>query len=186
MAKLSGLEERLKNYEFAVGLGQATGLAATVAGITNIDKIAGYFGFEQLLNKSYNVFGYNIAPGLPILGAGLNFLGDQIGFAASLYAFNRGNYKGISGKFRFINDFARLGVRHLGSYAITYPLAIAASTALISTGLLTGGIAIIAPYVLESVITGVGYILSTLGIRKKSSDTASKPSYGAVPSPQPA
>ena len=123
---------------------------------------------ENLLNKSYNVFGYNVAPGLPVLGAVTNFIGDQIGFAASLYAYNRDKYKGIKGKFKFVKDFSDLGIRHLGSYAITYPLAIAASTGLAAAGLLTGAAATILPYVIESIFTGFGYIFSTMGLRKKS------------------
>lgn len=163
-----GLEQKLNGYKRAVAIGQLGGLAATTAGVLNAEKFASAFGVENLLNKSYNVFGYNASIGLPVLGAAANFIGDQIGFAASLYAYNRSKYKGVKGKFRFVKDFSDLGVRHLGSYAITYPLAIAASTALISTGLLTGAVATIAPYVVESFITAIGYVLSTLGFRKKS------------------
>ncbi len=162
-----GLEKKLKGYKKSVAIGQLAGLGATAAGVFNADKIAGYFGIEQLLNKSYNVFSYNITPGLPILGAGLNFIGDQIGFAASLYAYNKENYKGVRGKLNFVRDFSNLSVRHLGSYFITYPLAIAASTALIATGLVTGAAATIVPYVAESLITALGYIASTMGYRKR-------------------
>ena len=163
-----GLEKKLKGYKKSVAIGQLAGLGATAAGVFNADKIAGYFGIEQLLNKSYNVFSYNITPGLPILGAGLNFIGDQIGFAASLYAYNKENYKGVRGKLNFVRDFSNLSVRHLGSYLISYPLAIAASTAAIATGLLSGTIATLLPYALESLITGVGYMFSTRKYRERS------------------
>jgi len=162
-----GLEEKLKGYKTAVALGQLGGLATTTAGVFNVDKIAKYVpGIESLLNTNYNIFGYNLNPGLPIIGAGLNFIGDQLGFAASLYALNKDKYKGIKGKFSFVKDAANLGVRHLGSYLFTYPLAIAASTGAVAAGLLAGPIATIAPYIIESVITGLGYMFSTKGYRK--------------------
>lgn len=161
-----GLEKKLKRYPEAVGIGQGVGLATTAAGVLNAEKFASYLSIENLLTKSYNVFGYNVTPGLPVLAAAFNFIGDQIGFAASLYAFNRERYKGLKGKGRFINDFANLGFRHLGSYIISYPLAIAASTALIATGLFTGFVATMIPYVAESLITALGYIFSTRWYRK--------------------
>jgi len=88
-----------------------------------------------------------------------------IGTFSSLYALNWKKYKGKF--FSFIKDGSNLGVRHLGSYLISYPLAIAAATVAIATGLLSGPIAAIAPYVIESVITGLGYFFSTKGYRKK-------------------
>ena len=174
MSEEGGLEKKLKGYEQSVAIGQGVGLAATAGGVLNVDKLTRYVpGIENLLNKNYNAFGYNIAPGLPIIGAGLNFIGDQIGFAASLYASNSEKYRGVSGKINFVKDGFNLGIRHLGSYLITYPLAIAASTALAATGILTGAAATIAPYILESLITGFGYIASTLGYRRK----MAQPSY---------
>ena len=104
---------------------------------------------------------------MPIFGAISNFVGDPLGFAASLYAGNRAEYKGISGKFKFLKDGFNLGVRHLGSYLVSYPLAIATSTALTATGLLTGAVATMLPYVAESVITGLGYMASTKRYRKQ-------------------
>lgn len=174
MSEEGGLEKKLKGYKESVAIGQGVGLATTVAGVLNADKVANYVpGIENLLNKSYNLFGYSLTPGLPILAAASNFIGDQLGFAASLYAFNREKYKGISGKISFVKDGFSLGIRHLGSYLITYPLAIAASTALAATGILTGAAATIAPWILESLITGFGYIASTLGYRRK----MAQPSY---------
>ena len=161
------LEGKLKGYNKSVAIGQLGGLAATAAGVMNAEKVAPYLGLEGLMNKSYNFLGYNLAPGLPVLGAVTNFIGDQIGFAASLYAQNRQRYKGIAGKFKFIKDGFELGVRHLGSYFVSYPLAIAASTALAATGIVTGGVATVIPYIVESIITGLGYMTSTKGYRKQ-------------------
>jgi hypothetical protein len=162
-----GLEDKLKGYNQSVVTGQLTGLAAAAAGVLNADKIANYVpGVDTLLNKTYNAFGYTFAPGLPILAAASNFIGDQLGFAASLYLFNRGQYKGLKGKLRFLKDGFNLGIRHLGSYLISYPLAIAASTAAIATGFLTGFAATIAPYIIESFITGASYGLATRDYRR--------------------
>src|SRR3989338_2546036 len=172
MSEEGGLEKKLKGYEQSVAIGQGVGLAATAAGVLNADKLTRYVpGIENLLNKNYNAFGYNIAPGLPIVGAGLNFIGDQIGFAASLYTFNSEKYRCVSGKINFVKDGFNLGIRHLGSYLITYPLAIAASTAAIATGFLTGFAATIVPYIIESLVTGSSYMLATRGYRKRYSQS---------------
>ena len=172
MAK-GNLEEKLNGYNRSVAIGQLGGLATTAAGVFNADKIAKYVpGVEGLLNKSYNVAGYNFNLGLPIFGAISNFIGDQLGFAASLYANNRERYKGFSGKFKFMKDGFNLGMRHLGSYFVSYPLAIATSTALAATGLVTGAVATVLPYIVESIITGFGYMRSTKGYRKQLASSA--------------
>lgn len=159
MAEEGGLEKKLKGYKASVAIGQASGLASTYFGITNVGKIADYVpGIRSMANTVY---------GLPVIGAMANFIGDQVGFAASLYAYNRETYKGLSGKFSFIKDYASLGSRHLGSYLISYPLAIAASTAAIATGLLSGVLSTTVPYVLESLITGIGYMFSTRKYRER-------------------
>ena len=181
-----GLEEKLKGYKKSVAIGQLGGLAASTGAAFNLDKIASYVpGIENVLN--YNIdFGAisQYAPGIgnflgtnlgflngvnigaPLVIAGANFIGDQIGFAASLYALNRSSYKGLKGKSRFLKDFFNLGIRHLGSYAITYPLTIGLTSLLTATGILTGPLALIAPYVIESLATFAGYVFSTKGIRK--------------------
>lgn len=162
-----GLEDKLKGYNQSVAIGQLGGLATTVAGVLNADRIAKYVpGVDSLLQKTYNAFDYTIAPGLPILAAASNFIGDQLGFAASLYFFNREKYKGFKGKLRFVKDGFNLGIRHLGSYLISYPIAIAASTAAIATGFLTGFAATIVPYIIESLVTGSSYMIATRGYRK--------------------
>lgn len=183
---MANLEERVKHYKKSVGIGQVVGLLSSAAAAFNLDKIASYVpGIESILK--YNIdfstvsqyvpgmgsflsnnlgFLNGVNIGAPIVTAGFNFLGDQLGFAASLYAFNRTKYKGIKGKFRFIKDFSDLGIRHLGSYAITYPLAIAATGALVGSGILTGPLALLAPYVIESLSTFAGYVFSTKKYRK--------------------
>jgi hypothetical protein len=58
-----GLEDKLKGYNSSVVTGQLTGLAATAAGVLNADRIAKYIpGVDSLLQKTYNAFGYTIAP----------------------------------------------------------------------------------------------------------------------------
>ena len=153
-----GLESKLKGYEKSVGIGQLVGLGATYAGVSNPQLIASYLPVLQPLTTT--------PTRLIGLGALANFIGDQIGFAASLYAYNRDKYKGLKGKCQFAKDGFNLGIRHLGGYAITYPLAVAASYIVISTGLLTGALAITLPYVIESVVTGLGYLFSTKRYRK--------------------
>ena len=163
----SGLEKKLEGYKESVVLGQGAGLAATYAGISNVDKIAKYIpGIDGLLNYNLNFFGKSFNLGLPVVGAALNFIGDHVGFAASLYAYNKDKYKGLKGKARFAKDFYNLSIRHLGGYAITYPLAIGASALALGTGLLTGALAVTFPYIIESVITGLGYLFSTKRYRK--------------------
>ena len=163
MAQEGGLEKKLKGYNKSVAIGQLGGLAATAGaiygGLSYPELIGSYVPIAKpLLSSNLGLFG---------LGMAANFIGDQVGTAASLYAFNRQKYKGISGKFRFIKDYFNLGIRHLGSYLITYPLAAAATALALGTGLLTGPLAFILPYALESTITGLGYVASTLGYRKK-------------------
>lgn len=158
-----GLEKKLKGYEKSVAIGQLGGLVATAA------AIYGGFSYPELIT-SYIPFGQSlVGSSLGLFGLGMvsNFIGDQIGTAASLYAYNRQSYKGISGKFRFIKDYFNLGVRHFGSYLFTYPLAAGVTLAALGTGLLTGPLAFIAPYAIESLITGLGYIASTFGYRRK-------------------
>lgn len=168
----TGLEGKLKGYKESVAIGQLGGLAATAA------TIYGGLNYPQLISNYIP----GVAPllgstlGLGALAAASNFIGDQIGFATSLYAYNKEKYKGLNGKLRFIKDGFNLGIRHFGSYFITYPLAIAASTAAVATGLLTGPLAFILPYAAESAITGLGYIASTLGYRKKQAQ-APAPAY---------
>ena len=154
----SGLEGKLKGYKPSVIIGQLGGLAATYAGVSNPQLISKYIpALQPLTTSTTRLIG---------LGALANFVGDQIGFATSLYTYNRDKYKGLKGKYRFVKDFGNLGIRHLGGYAITYPLAAAASYLAIATGFLTGALAITAPYVLESIITGLGYFFSTKRYRK--------------------
>ena len=165
-----GLEEKLKGYKQSVAIGQLGGPAATAAtiygGFNYPELFANYIpAAKPLLSSSLGMFG---------LGMISNFIGDQIGTAASLYAFNREKYKGIIGKFRFVKDYFNLGIRHLGSYFITYPLAGLATSIALGTGLLTGPLAFVLPYALESAITGLGYIASTFGYRKR---LASAPAY---------
>mgnify|MGYP001586656958 CR=1 FL=1 len=163
MAQVDGLEGKLKGYEKSVLIGQLGGLAATAA------AIYGGFSYPELI-ASYIPFGQSlVGSSLGLFGLGMvsNFIGDQLGFGASLYAYNREKYKGVSGKFNFIKDYFNLGVRHFGSYLITYPLAAGITLATLGTGLLTGPLAFIAPYAIESLITGLGYIASTLGFRRK-------------------
>ncbi len=163
MAQESGLEKKLKGYNESVAIGQLGGLAATAGavygGFAYPNIIANYIpAVEPLLSSNLGLFG---------LGMAANFIGDQVGTAASLYAFNRQRYKGMSGKFRFAKDYFNLGIRHLGSYLFTYPLAGVATALALGTGLLTGPLAFVLPYALESTITGLGYIASTLGYRRK-------------------
>ena len=164
-----GLEEKLKGYKQSVAIGQLGGLAATAA------AIYGGFSYPELLANYIPFVKPFLGSPLGLFGLGMisNFIGDQIGTAASLYAFNKQRYKGISGKFRFIKDYFNLGIRHLGSYLITYPLAGVATALALGTGLLTGPLAFVLPYALESTITGLGYIASTFGYRRKQS----RPSY---------
>lgn len=163
----SGLEKKLKGYNESVVVGQGVGLASTYAGISNVDKVAKYIpGIDSLLNYNLNFFGKSFNLGLPVIGAALNFIGGQVGFAASLYAYNREKYKGMKGKLKFLKDNYNLGIRHLGGYAITYPLAIGASALALGTGLFTGAMAVTFPYIIESVITGLGYLFSTKRYRK--------------------
>ena len=214
MGKADSLEARLQHYKKSVGLGQLLGLAASTGAAFNLDKIASHVpGIDSILKYNLdfgaisqyspgigNFLGNNLGflngvnIGAPLVIAGANFIGDQIGFAASLYALNRSNYKGLKGKLRFIKDFYDLGIRHLGSYAITYPAAIGLTALLTATGVLTGPLALIVPYVIESLFTFAGYIFSTKGIRKKapaanpspqpiSSPTAQKPAYTPKLSP---
>ena len=163
MVEEGGLEKKLKGYNESVAIGQLGGLAATAGaiygGVTYPNIIASYIpAVKPLLSSNLGLFG---------LGMAANFIGDQIGFGASLYAFNKERYKGLSGKVRFAKDYFNLGVRHFGSYLVTYPLAGAVTALALGTGLLTGPLAFILPYALESVITGFGYILSTLGFRRR-------------------
>ncbi|MDP3766256.1 MAG: hypothetical protein Q8R04_07120 [Nanoarchaeota archaeon] len=155
-----GLEEKLKGYKKSVFAGQLIGgVPATYAAVSNADKIAKYIpGLEPIVNTEN---------GLIAVGMGSNFVGDQIGTALSLLYFNWKNYKGISGKFRFIKDYANIAIRHLGSYVITYPLAYLTTKLVLATGLLTGVWAYTIPYLLESAITGLGYIASTMGYRRR-------------------
>ena len=149
----SGLEEKLKGYKPSVALGQAGGLAATYFGVKYADAISKYIpSLSSIVDTTFGKIG---------LGAVSNFIGDHVGFAASLYAYNRDKYKGIKGKYKFVKDNLDLGVRHFGSYFITYPLAAAASYIAITTGLMTGAAAVTAPYLIESLITGLGYFFST-------------------------
>jgi len=163
MADIGGLEKKLKGYNESVAIGQLGGLAATTGAI--------YSGFQypQLLASYVPAAKPFLGSTAGLFGLGMisNFIGDQVGTAASLYAFNKQKYKGISGKFRFIKDYFNLGIRHLGSYLITYPLAGVATALALGTGLLTGSLAFVLPYALESAITGLGYMASTLGYRKK-------------------
>ena len=166
----SGLENKLKGsyngitqvkkYNTSVAIGQGIGVAATYAGVSNAERIAKLVpGLESLTATTTGLFG---------LGMVSNFIGDQLGFAGSLYAFNRERYKGISGKARFAKDYFNLGVRHFGSYLIAYPLAYLTTNFVLATGLLTGALAYTLPFaIVESVITGFGYILSTLRYRRR-------------------
>ncbi|MBI2101212.1 hypothetical protein HYT53_01250 [Candidatus Woesearchaeota archaeon] len=169
MAEEGGLEKKLKGYNESVAIGQGVGLAATAAGVY------GGFSYPEIISN-YVPFGRNLVSsnlGLFGLGIASNFIGDQLGFAASLYSFNKEKYKGLKGKISFVKDGFNLGVRHLGSYLITYPLAGAVTALALGTGLLTGPLAFILPYAVESLITGFGYIASTLGYRRK----MAQPSY---------
>ena len=181
------LEDRVKHYKKSVGIGQLIGLGASTAAAFNLDKIASYApGIDSILKYNLdfgaisqyspaigNFLGNNLGflngvnIGAPLVIAGANFIGDQLGFAASLYALNRSRYKGLKGKLRFLKDFYNLGIRHLGAYAITYPAAIGLTALLTATGALTGPLALIAPYVIETLFTFAGYVFSTKGIRKK-------------------
>ena len=170
MARLGGLEEKLKGYNKSIAIGQLGGLAATAA------AIYGGFSYPELLANYIPAVKPLLSSNLGLFGLGMisNFIGDQIGTAASLYAFNREKYRGIHGKFRFVKDYFNLGIRHFGSYLFTYPLAAGVTLAALGTGLLTGPWAFIAPYAIESIITGLGYIASTLGFRRRT--YASQPS----------
>ena len=163
MAQEGGLEKKLKGYNKSVAVGQLGGLAATAG------AIYGGFQYPQLLSNYIPPVKplLNSSAGLFGLGIVSNFIGDQLGTAASLYAFNRQKYKGLTGKFRFIKDYFNLGIRHLGSYLITYPLAGVATALALGSGMLTGPLAFVLPYIIESTITGLGYIGSTFGYRKK-------------------
>lgn len=162
-ATASGLEGKLKEYNKSVAIGQLGGLAAT-AGATYLGAnypslIANYIpGVKRFTDSALGLIG---------LGMVSNFIGDQIGFASSLYAFNKEKYRGITGKLSFLKDGFNLGIRHLGGYLVSYPLAAAASYLAITTGLLSGFWAVTVPYIIESVVTGLGYMASTLGYRKK-------------------
>lgn len=167
MAEEGGLEKKLKGYNESIAIGQVGGLVATAAtiygGFNYPQLLASYAPFaEPLLYSSVGLFG---------LGMISNFIGDQVGFGASLYAYNRERYKGMSGKSLFVKDYLNLGIRHFGSYFITYPLAGVITAAAIGTGLLTGPLAFILPYAVESLITGIGYLASTFRFRKRAYST---------------
>lgn len=171
-----GLEEKLKGYKTSVLLGQLGGLAATAAAI--------YTGFSSPeLISSYIPFGQNLVnSSLGLLGLGMasNFVGDQLGTAASLYTLNHKRYKGFSGKVRFAKDYASLGIRHFGSYLITYPAAALVTGLALGTGFLTGPLAFVLPYAIESLFTGLGYIASTFGYRRGKSKEGDKTTYMAA------
>ena len=158
-----GLEKKIKGYNESVAIGQLGGLAATAG------AIYGGFAYPQLISNYVPAVKPLLSSNLGLFGLGMisNFIGDQVGFGASLYAYNKDRYKGLSGKARFVKDYFNLGVRHLGSYLVTYPLAGLVTLGALGTGLLTGPLAFILPYALESLITGLGYIASTLGFRRK-------------------
>ena len=163
MSVEGGLEGKLKGYNQSIIIGQLGGLAATAA------AIYGGFNYPELLT-SYIPFGQSlVGSSLGLFGLGMisNFIGDHIGFGASLYAYNREKYKGLSGKVSFFKDYYNLGIRHFGSYLFTYPLAAGITLAALGTGLVAGPLAFILPYAIESIVTGIGYIASTLGFRKK-------------------
>ena len=160
----SGLESKLEGYNKSLAIGQLGGLAATYAGVTQTEFLSRYIPSVSGLASS--------SAGLIGLGMISNFIGDQLGFAASLYAYNKDKYKGISGKLKFLKDGFELGTRHLGSYLISFPLAAAASYAAMATGILSGAAAVIAPYLIESAVTGFGYLFSTKKYREKTPDAS--------------
>ncbi len=170
MAGEGGLEGRVKRYALKgykesvlIGQGFGFGLAALVS--RYIGKIGEY------LSPVKNTLGYVFGP---VVTAVSNFFGDQIGYLTSLYAYNKEKYSGVTGKTRFAKDAINTVGRHLPAYAITYPLAIGASTLLIASGLLPLWGALVAPWAIETGLTYAAYLYSTRDYRNQQALQTSK------------
>lgn len=167
-----GLEGKVKKYHGSVLFGQLAGLASSAYAAFNPDKIASVIpGVDSLLKYNVNLFDQSINVGLPALVGGFNFLGDQIGFGLSLYFSNMGRYKGFKGLGQFAKDYGNFFVRHLRGYAWSYPAAIGLTAGLGLLGFLTGPMAAIAPWAIETVLTAYAYFRSTRHYRREAHAT---------------